>query len=139
MTSDYSAPPFWFRLAVVAGGACLLLGTVGAIGVFLRADEPARAAGPGLLARVRIEGAPRGTPLKVEATWNEADVQVTQGARRLEGSAEIWLLPPCPEGVEVIILVHDTSDDPPRLLGRQGIDVEPGAEAVVRVEPRAGG
>ena len=132
---DPSSPPIWFRLAVVAGGASLLLGIVGAVGIVLRGDDAGRAAGPGLWARVRIEGAPSGTRLRVEATWKEGDVQVTQGAKRLDGDDEVWILPPCPEGVNVTILVFDADADPPHMLGMQGIDVDPGSESVVEVTP----
>jgi hypothetical protein len=72
-------------------------------------------------------------PLEVAVTWNEADATITQRARRLAGSGDVWILPPCPEGVEVTILVRNPSTSPPDVLGSERVEVRPGMETRVDV------
>ncbi len=126
-------PPFILRLAVVVGGVSLLLGIVAAVSLVVQGEEPGPVAGPGMWARVRIEGAPPGVPLEVAVTWNEADATITQRARRLEGGSDVWILPPCPEGVLVTILVRNPSTSPPDVLGSERVEVRPGMETRVDV------
>jgi hypothetical protein len=108
-------PPFLFRLAVVVGAACLLLGVVGA-GI-LMARGGAEQADMGALRYVRltVKGAPPGARLAVEARWLEGEASVRERALpTLEPG--VFTLPPLPREKTVLVDVLDERAEPPRIL-----------------------
>ena len=134
------APPLLFRISVVAGGAALVLGLVGAALIMLRGDGDESVRGPGLFPRVRLVGRPADLPVAVEAAWTEADQEYVAAGIPLPGSPDVWVLvPPIPDSRTVRVTVKDVSADPAIRLLERLLDLAPGREEVLVLSSAASG